>query len=92
VRGQIYITTEPLASLPMLLFLFVIAHLPRMVYRREFGAAPARARARCVCLTARTASLVSRKRDDGMDGAPFVIGVGSLFRQVRGAGAGATVV
>lgn len=60
---KIYVTTEPLAHLPLLLFLFVIAHLHRLQYRREF------------------ATLVVKKKDDVMDGAPFVVGVGSLFHQ-----------
>eukprot|EP00698_Gefionella_okellyi_P008153 TRINITY_DN2008_c0_g1_i2.p1 TRINITY_DN2008_c0_g1~~TRINITY_DN2008_c0_g1_i2.p1 ORF type:complete len:1001 (+),score=260.72 TRINITY_DN2008_c0_g1_i2:451-3453(+) len=64
---KIYVTTEPLPHLPLLVFLFVIAHLPRLQYRKEF------------------ATLVARKKDDVMDGAPFAVGVGSLLHQFHSA-------
>jgi WASH complex subunit strumpellin len=60
---KIYITSEPMPHVGLVLFLFVIAHLPRLMYNKDID---------CI---------VSRKRDDSLDGVPFVIGLVTILRQ-----------
>jgi WASH complex subunit strumpellin len=60
---KIYITSEPLPHVGLVLFLFVIAHLPRLTYNKDID---------CI---------VSKKRDDQLDGVPFVVGLVTILRQ-----------
>eukprot|EP00735_Rhodelphis_limneticus_P001014 TRINITY_DN1155_c0_g1::TRINITY_DN1155_c0_g1_i1::g.17241::m.17241 TRINITY_DN1155_c0_g1::TRINITY_DN1155_c0_g1_i1::g.17241 ORF type:complete len:1147 (-),score=362.33,sp/Q54IR8/WASC5_DICDI/52.49/0.0,Strumpellin/PF10266.4/0 TRINITY_DN1155_c0_g1_i1:284-3724(-) len=60
---QIYITTDPLPELPLVLFLFSISMLQYLSYDRNLAA------------------LVCKKRDEPLDGAPFVVGMVTILKQ-----------
>eukprot|EP01027_Heterolobosea_sp_BB2_P020448 GEZU01029172.1.p1 GENE.GEZU01029172.1~~GEZU01029172.1.p1 ORF type:complete len:329 (-),score=113.98 GEZU01029172.1:176-1027(-) len=60
---KIYITTEPIEFVPLVLFLFVIAQLPKFVHDPAID------------------SMVCKKKDDPLDGTPFVVGIITLLKQ-----------
>jgi len=59
----IYVTSEPLESLVLVIFLLVLATLEKLTWSPEF------------------ATLVCVNRKDPVDGAPFVVGIVTLFKQ-----------
>lgn len=60
---KIYISSEYLEHLSLILFLFVIAHKDRFVYDSQID------------------SLVKKKKDDIIDGTPFIVGINTILQQ-----------
>ncbi len=60
---KIYVTSEPLEDVGLLMCLFVVAHIQRFQYDGAIDC------------------LVSKKKDDNLDGTPFVVGIITVLKQ-----------
>jgi WASH complex subunit strumpellin len=60
---KVYVTSEPIEDIGLLMCLFVIAHIQKFTYDPSIDC------------------LVSKKKDDNLDGTPFVVGIITVLRQ-----------